>query len=172
MVLFLLLSKTKDNIIVLTNSIKINLLITIYLIYVFLLGCNSPYSEKLFPMEQFLQGGWYRIGERVFISDTNFTFSDTNTTREILFFKDHDLKQYMRIGDYVELYLWSFLADSTTLYRENDTLKINSRLLINNDTLFIYAHAYPQYNMFLRYNSSSLPSSWPDSIVITKYDNK
>ena len=120
-------------------------------------------------MEQFLQGGWYRIGLKAFNNDTNQIDFDTNTTIEMLYFENHNLKQYERNDNYAELYLWSFLADSTNLYRKNDTSEIISQILIHNDTLLISAYNYPQYNLFLRYNSSSLPSSWPDSILICSY---
>lgn len=135
-----------------------------FFILLFLVTCNSPYSEKLFPMEKYLQGGWYRIGSRT-IGDTGGVYFDTNTTFEILFFKNHELKQYENNGNYVSLYSWSFLADSTTLYRKNDSIALNSALLIMGDTLLIQNHVYYQYDLFLRYDSTTLPRSWPDSIV-------
>jgi hypothetical protein len=136
------------------------------IILLFLFTCYSPYSDKLFPMEQFLQGGWYRIGSRA-IGDTGGVNFDINTTFEILFFKNHELKQYENNGNHVALYLWSFLADSIELYRKTDSISITSPLLINDDTLLIQKGI--QYNLFFRYNSSSLPSSWPDSIVESSY---
>jgi hypothetical protein len=148
---------------------KILKTIYLYCVIMSLFTCNSPYSEKLFPMEQFLQGGWYKIGLKAFNSDTNNIYFDTNTTIEMLYFENHNLKQYERYNNYSELFLWSFLADSTYLYRKNDTIDINSQILIHNDTLLISVPNYMQYNIFLRYNSSSLPSSWPDSIVISSY---
>ena len=140
----------------------------------FLVACNSPYSEKLYPTEQYLQGGWYRLGIRTIdstgnISDSIYAKADTNTAYEMFFFNGHSLIQYVRQDNYVELFSWSFLADSSTLYRKSDSISLTSNMIINGDTLMIMSATWYQYSVFCRYHSMSLPRSWPDSVVNSVY---
>jgi hypothetical protein len=128
-----------------------------------LLTCNPPYSVKLFPMEQYLQGGWYKVGYCLKNGSGCGPFDDTNTTIEVHFFKNHSWKQYYRQTNHVESYTWSFLADDSTLWRENDSTGGTFHIKTQVDTLLIDKDPY--YYLFCRYYSSSLPSSWPDSVV-------
>ncbi|MBN1576375.1 MAG: hypothetical protein JW913_07485 [Chitinispirillaceae bacterium] len=131
-------------------------------------SCNFPYSEKLFPMEQFLQGGWYRIGSTADTCvDVRFlgTQMDTGTTIEVFFFSGNTWKQYYRQRDHIDLSIWRFLATDTSLYRSTDSIGGRTfDIVTSGDTLLI--EKSPFYFWFCRYHSSRLPGSWPDSIVV------
>jgi hypothetical protein len=136
---------------------------TIYIILLAsLMSCSSPSTIKLFPMEQYLQGSWYRA-RCVTMNDSIIYSNDTISTIEIHTFKNHSWVQYYKQFDHVEKYTWSFIADDTAIYRSTDStgqaLKIGTR----GDTLVLNRNPY--YFLFCRYYSSALPNSWPDSLI-------
>ena len=136
------------------------------LVGAYLLSCDSPDMDRLFPMEEYLQGGWYRIG---WTPDTSVDASslgptmDTTTTIEVFFFSGHTMEQYYRLTDHVEKYVWSFLATDTTLHRSNDSVSQTLWIHTLGDTLLI--HKSPYYQWFCRYYLDGVPSTWPDTVV-------
>ena len=132
---------------------KLSIIVFLNLLFLF---CNPPYSEKLFPMELYLQGGWYKIGYSSSLSDIGPT-DDTLSTIEIHFFNKHIWQQYYRESNYVKLYTWTFLATDTMIYRKNDYTSQTINIRTRGDTLII--DKIPYFYYFCRYNSLSLPSS-------------
>ena len=135
----------------------------ILMLFVLLLpSCLAPYSETLYPMERYLQGGWYRIGTGS-ASALSIGPMDSAETFEIFFFKGRKFEQYCRKDDCVELFTWDFLADDTILYRTNHTVGRTYAIGTHGDTLLIDKE--PWYFWFCRYGAPGLPVSWPDSVV-------